>query len=276
MVIFSVALLITRNTMLTNKTILLTGANGGIGSEIAKILADEGAILVLVGLDKTGLEQLNQQLAGEHYTLQADISSSKDRNSILNFCQHLEQGVDILINSAGIGQFSLFNDMDEDHIAAIININLTSTLLLTQALLPLLLARPKAQVINVGSILGSIGFPGSTVYCATKFGIRGFSEALRRELLDTAVSVRYFAPRATKTAINNNSVVAMNTALGTKMDSAEYVAQQLVAFIKTKNANKFLGWPEKLFVRINSVLPAVVEKSIFKQLPIIKRYLRGE
>ena len=222
------------------------------------------------------LEQLNQQLAGEHYTLQADISSSKDRNSILNFCQHLEQGVDILINSAGIGQFSLFNDMDEDHIAAIININLTSTLLLTQALLPLLLARPKAQVINVGSILGSIGFPGSTVYCATKFGIRGFSEALRRELLDTAVSVRYFAPRATKTAINNNSVVAMNTALGTKMDSAEYVAQQLVAFIKTKNANKFLGWPEKLFVRINSVLPAVVEKSIFKQLPIIKRYLRGE
>lgn len=261
--------------MFTNKTIILTGANGGIGSEIAKLLSKEGATLVLVGLDETDLQQLNQQLGGQHHIIQADISISEDRQSIVSFCQHLKDGVDIVINNAGVGQFSLFEDMDENQISSIIIINLSSTILLTQSLLPLLLTRPRAQIINIGSILGSIGFPGSTIYCASKFGIRGFTEALRRELMDTEISIRYFAPRATNTAINTDKVVAMNNELSTKMDSAEQVAIKLVAFLKTDKASEYLGWPEKLFVIINSVLPSMVEKSLLNKLPIIKRYLQG-
>ena len=261
--------------MFTNKTIVLTGANGGIGSEIATLLSKAGAILVLVGLDEMGLQQLNQRLGGQHHTIQADISTSEGRQSIVTFCQHLKEGVDIVINNAGVGQFSLFEDMDEAQIWAIITINLSSTILLTQTLLPLLLTRPRAQIINIGSILGSIGFPGSTVYCASKFGIRGFTEALRRELMDTKIAIRYFAPRATNTTINTDKVVAMNNELGTKMDSAQQVAIELVAFLKGDKPSQYLGWPEKLFVRINSVLPGIVDKSLLKQLPIIKRYLHG-
>mgnify|MGYP000394347365 CR=1 FL=1 len=259
--------------MLQNKTILLTGANGGIGSEVAKLLSDKGAKLVLVGLDETSLQLLNAELGGHHTVIEADISSEDDRKQVVSRCQQLEQGIDILINNAGIGQFSLFQDTAQDHVAAIININLTSTILLTQALLPVLSVRPSAQIVNIGSILGSIGFPGSTVYCASKFAIRGFSEALRRELSDTNITVRYFAPRATNTTINNDKVVAMNNELGTKMDSAGFVASELVEFLATKTTSKYLGWPEKLFVRINSVLPSIVESSINKQLSIIKRYL---
>ena len=259
--------------MLKNKTILLTGANGGIGSEVAKLLAEEGAKIVLVGLNEASLQSLNVKLGGYHHVIEADISNADDRKQIVNRCLELESGIDIVINNAGIGQFSLFQNMNEEHISAIININLTSTLLLTQSLLPLLSTRPTAQIINIGSILGSIGFPGSTVYCASKFAIRGFSEALRRELGDTNITVRYFAPRATNTAINNEEVVAMNNELGTAMDSAEHVAIELLEFLKGNSASKYLGWPEKLFVKINSVLPNIVEKSILKQLPIIKRYL---
>jgi len=259
--------------MLSNKTVLLTGATGGIGSEIAKLLVDEGATLILIGREEARLQSLWHSLAGRHHLIQADISTAAGRKEILNYCQQLEQDVDIVINNAGIGQFSLFDELDEDALASIININLTSTMLLTQTLLPSLLAQPRAQVINIGSILGSIGLPGSTVYCASKFGLRGFSEALRRELLDTSVSVRYFAPRATKTDMNNDQVVALNEELGTKMDSASYVAKQLVSFINTNSTNYYLGWPEKLFVKINSLLPSIVEKSIFKQLPIFKLYL---
>jgi len=259
--------------MLKNKTVLLTGANGGIGSEVASLLSNEGVKLVLVGLDETSLQLLNAELGGQHTVIQADISSSDDRKRISTDCQQLEQGIDILINNAGIGQFSLFEEMDPDHIAAIININLTSTILLTQALLAVLSARPSAQIVNIGSILGSIGFPGSTVYCASKFAIRGFSEALRRELSDTNIAVRYFAPRATNTTINNNNVVAMNNELGTKMDSPELVASELVKFLNGNASSHYLGWPEKLFVKINSVLPSIVEDSINKQLSIIKRYL---
>jgi len=259
--------------MLKNKTVLLTGANGGIGSETAISLSDAGAKLVLVGLDETLLQILNAELGGQHTVVEADISSADDRMRIVNVCQQLEQGIDIVINNAGIGQFSLFQDLEQEHVAAIININLTSTILLTQVLLPELLTRPSAQIINIGSILGSIGFPGSSVYCASKFAIRGFSEALRRELNDTNIAIRYFAPRATNTTINNDNVIAMNNELGTKMDSADWVAAELVNFLNNTMAIKYLGWPEKLFVKINSVLPRIVERSINKQLSIIKRYL---
>lgn len=259
--------------MFANKTIVLTGSNGGIGSEIAKKLAAEGAILVLVGLDEKRLEEQQQALIGEHFVIQADISTDKGRKAIFEQCEALENGIDMLINNAGVGQFSLFLKMSSEQIAKIININLTSTLLLSQALLPLLLSRSQAQIVNMGSTFGSIGYPGSTVYCASKFGIRGFSEALNRELDDTSVSVSYFAPRATKTKINSESAVEMNTALGTKMDTAEQVACAFISFLKKQQKHYYMGWPEKLFVRINSILPSVVDKSIVKQLPIIKRYL---
>jgi len=259
--------------MLKNKTILLTGANGGIGTEIAKLLSEQGAMLILAGLNQPELEALNHQLGGKHAVVEADIASEQGRQSILSVCEQDNINLDIVLNNAGVGQFSLLADMNEAAVTRIIDINLTSTILLSQALLPLLLARPRAEIINIGSILGSIGFPGSTVYCASKFGIRGFTEALRRELLDTSISVRYFAPRATKTAINNDDVVSMNNELGTKMDEAEHVAKQLVSFLKESTSNKFLGFPENLFIRINSILPGIVDKSIYKQLPIIKRYL---
>ncbi|NOQ76669.1 MAG: SDR family oxidoreductase [Methylococcaceae bacterium] len=259
--------------MLADKTILITGASGGIGSEVAKRLSEEGAILVLVGRDEVSLGKLNEMLGSNHHIIQADISHAADRNSIMEYCQNLDGGIDILINNAGIGQFSLFRDMGEDEVTSIITTNLTSTVLLTQCLLPTLLSRPEPQIVNVGSILGSIGLPGSTIYCASKFGLRGFSEALRRELLDTSLAVRYFAPRATKTAINNDRVTALNGELGTKMDTVESVADALISFLKSSTTSQYLGWPEKIFVKINSVLPGVVEKSIAKQLIIFKRYL---
>ncbi|MFW5426244.1 MAG: SDR family oxidoreductase [Methylophagaceae bacterium] len=259
--------------MIANKTILLTGSNGGIGSEIAKKLAAGGATLVLVRREETGLEEQLKSLAGSHHAIPADISTEQGRQTIFEHCDALDNGLDILINNAGVGQFSLFSEMSSDQIAKIISINLTSTMLLTQQLLPLLINKTEAKIINVGSILGSIGFPGSTVYCASKFGIRGFSEALNRELDDTPVSVSYFAPRATKTAINSDRVVAMNHELDTKMDTAEQVASAFISFLKSQQSRHYMGWPEKLFVRINSVLPGIVDKSIIKQLPIIKRYL---
>ncbi|MBL1320883.1 MAG: SDR family oxidoreductase [Methylophaga sp.] len=259
--------------MIANKTIVLTGSNGGIGSEIAKKLAEEGATLVLVGLDKDDLEQQLKSLTGSHHAIPADISMEQGRQAIFDYCDSLANGIDMLINNAGIGQFSLFSETSSELIAKIIGINLTSTMLLTQALLPLLQHRSEANIVNMGSIFGSIGFPASTVYCASKFGIKGFSEALSRELADTSVSVSYFAPRATKTAINSVQVEKMNDELGTKMDSPEQVASAFVDFLKKRQSRFYMGWPEKLFVRINSILPSIVDKSIIKQLPIIKRYL---
>mgnify|MGYP001118585721 CR=1 FL=1 len=256
-----------------HKTILLTGASGGIGTAIAKQMNEQGATLMLVGRELDKLNKLKASLGQRHVTIQADIANKVGRECVVEACQKVDHGVDIVINNAGIGQFDLFEQISEEKISQIINVNLSSTLLLTHALLPLLQKKGEAQIINIGSTFGSIGFPGFSVYSASKFAIRGFSEALRRELKGSNICVQYFAPRATKTPINNVYIDAMNKELGSAVDKPEEVAKQLLSFMQTHNRQYFVGWPEKLLVRINGLLPGLVESSIVKKLPRIKHYL---
>tara|TARA_R110002074_G_scaffold170005_2_gene331923 strand:- start:53833 stop:54633 length:801 start_codon:yes stop_codon:yes gene_type:complete len=262
--------------MLKNKVIVLTGAGGGIGSALAQVLSKAGASLILVGRDQQKLDGINQQLDTKHNILIADIATTEGRQAIAAHCQQLDTGIHMLINNAGIGAFKSFETMDSSEVATMININLSSTILLTQVLLPLLNAQAEAQIINIGSAFGSIGFPGFAVYSASKFGLRGFTEALSRELKDGPVSVRYFAPRATKTLLNDSCVEALNQALKTPVDSPERVADEFLSFLQSKSLRYFVGWPEKLFARINGVFPSLVDSAIGKQLPIIKRCLSKE
>jgi len=137
----------------------------------------------------------------------------------------------------------------------------------------LLKNEPKAEIINTGSIFGYIGYPAFTAYCASKFGLRGFTQALKRELSDTKVNVRYFAPRATKTTFNSNNISEMNLKLGNAMDSPEKVADKFMIFLTHNNYQKKIGLKESFFVLINKVFPKLTDIVIGKQLPVIKQYL---
>ena len=134
----------------------------------------------------------------------------------------------------------------------------------------------RSLVVNLGSTFGSIGYPGFSAYCASKFALRGFSEALRRELADTEMKVLYIAPRATRTSMNSAQVVAMNDELNVAMDDPLEVADQVAQAIIREREELYLGWPEKLFVRLNSLLPRVVDQALRKQLPIIQRFARNK
>jgi short-subunit dehydrogenase len=258
---------------IANKTILLTGASGGIGCAIATALSECGARLILVGRDNKTLSQLNQSLGGQHLDCVADISTQTGRNAIMTFCENEVSQIDVVINNAGVSHFGSFEHMDSSLLEKIIHTNLISQMLLCQAFLALLKTFPKSEIINIGSTFGSIGYPGFTVYCASKFGLRGFSEALNRELSDTPISIRYFAPRTTQTAFNTEQVIDMNKALGNGMDSPEQVAEAFIAFLGHSRHRAFLGWPEKLFVRLNGLLPTLIDQAIAKKLNVIKRYL---
>jgi len=259
---------------LSNKHIVLTGAGGGLGSAIAYELSSAGAIIILVDRNREQLEQLNHQLGGQHHCICIDLCDDEQRQELITFCQSLGQGIDMLINNAGISDFSLLANNTPARISDIVSVNLISPIQLCNEFLPLLSAQSSAMIVNVGSSFGSIGFPGFSIYSSTKFGLRGFTESLRRELADTMITVKYFAPRAAKTAINNDKVVAMNTELGSKMDPPAEVASQFIQFICSSRCHSYyVGWPEKLFIKINSLLPSLVDKSIIKNLPIIKRYL---
>ena len=111
---------------------------------------------------------------------------------------------------------------------AVLQANLLAPMLLTQALLPHLRGQPRAQVVFVGSALGRIGLPGFSVYGASKSGLHGFAEALRRELAGTPVRVQILAPRSTRTDFNGPAVDAYNRATGTAMDRPEVVAEALL------------------------------------------------
>lgn len=259
-------------------TFVLTGANGGIGTAIAEALAEQGACLLLMGVDEPSLLNLRDRLrrvfhGGKHEAVAADLTTPKGLATALDACRSMPKGIDGLINSAGIADFALLENLTSSRLQLAIQINLLAPMQLTQALLPLLRKRKESAIINMGSTFGSIGYPGFATYCASKAGLRGFTEAMRRELADTNVQVHYLAPRAVDTPINSPAVVAMNGELGNATDSPETVANEVVRLLQCKRSSwSFIGWPEKLFVRVNGVFPRVVDKSIRKQLATIKQF----
>lgn len=253
--------------------VVITGATGGIGREIVKRLDKKSELIILVGLTKNSLDDLKKELQTKRvFIIEGDISEPHVREQIKNLAKR-EGGINLLINNAGVGDYFMFEDQNPDLVIDILDINLKAPMLLTQSLLPLLKNEPKAEIINTGSIFGYIGYPGFTAYCASKFGLRGFTQALRRELSDTKVNVRYFAPRATKTNFNTNNITEMNIKLGNAMDSPEKVADKFMTFLTHTNYQKKIGLKESFFVFINKVFPKLPDIAISKQLPIIKKYL---
>lgn len=251
--------------MYNNKVILLTGAGGGIGAAIAKELSQLGAQLILVGRHQESLEVVKSKLQGQHDVLVADISTTAGRQVIVAHCEQREGGLDMLINNAGVSAFTRFETMSEEKVASVININLTSTMLLTQKLLPLLQAKGSAQIVNIGSAFASLAFAGFTVYSASKYGLKGFTEALRRELHGGTVDVRYFAPRGTKTPFNDANAEALNVAIKANIDTPEKVAIEFAEFLQSNKARHFVGWQERLFGRLNGLFPGLIDKALAGQ-----------
>lgn len=255
---------------------VITGATGGIGQAIAKALHERGHPLLLVGRRESTLRHLAAELCR---TGQAaveiqvcDLTQASDRTALLDRCFTLSGPPALWINNAGVSAFGLFAQQDEARMAELVTVNVSSTLQLTAALLARVNPAQDLQVINIGSTFGSIGYPGFATYAATKFALRGWSEALAREYADSAIRIRYFAPRATRTAINTAAVMALNEELGVHMDEPEVVANALMNFIEGDRQEYLLGWPEKFFAWLNRVFPALVSRALTKQLPIIRMH----
>ncbi|MFZ5503626.1 MAG: SDR family oxidoreductase [Pseudomonadota bacterium] len=247
--------------------ILVTGAAGGIGRQLCWQLARKGAVLLLA--DRAG--EAADDLLGEINALGAQASVfptdllQVDAPDQLAAQVMQSGGVDILINLAGIMSFSLFQDETPESIERLWRVNVIAPMRLTRALLPSMLERNTGQIVNVGSVFGSIGFACFANYSANKFAVRGFSEALRRELDGSGVGVTYVAPRYTKTAINAGAVSRMAAALKMNMDEPELVAHHIVRAIEQSRKDYYIGFPECLFVRINAVLPRLVDRATRKQ-----------
>jgi short-subunit dehydrogenase len=247
---------------------ILTGASGGIGRAIAVALAPLCEELLLVGRDAPRLAESAAAAGPAARALVADLSTPQGRDSVRL------PGMNLLINSAGTGDFGWLERQDDATLERILETNAVAPMQLTRRLLPELARRPEAWIVNVGSIMGYLGYPGHAAYCASKFALRGFSEALRRELADGPVRVLYLAPRATRTAMNGPGVSALNAELGVAMDEPGVVARELLALLRRPARERLLGMPERLFARLNQVVPGLLDRALRRQLSTIRNHAR--
>ncbi len=262
---------------LNDKTILITGAAGGIGMRVTQRLVRAGAKVAMLDRNGDALEKIRLELAdapGEARAFPVDLLDRESRDEALRQAQQACGTFDLVINNAGMLSFRPFAEEDPVLLERMIQLNLATPMLIIRALLPDMLEKGQGRIVNIGSTFGSIGFGWFAAYSASKAGLRGLSEALRRELGGSGIGVSYIAPRAVRTPLNGDRVMRMAEATGMNMDDPEWVADQIVAAIEKGRKEVYLGFPESLFVRINALLPRLVDLAVAGQMRVMGKFAR--
>ncbi len=194
-------------------TAVVTGAASGIGAAVAHALAERGTDVVLLDRDAEGLASVAAELRAFHRgrtveTHVVDVSDDAALEAVADAVVAAHPHVDLLVNNAGVALAGLFEQMTLEEFEWVVGIDFRAPVRLTHHLLPALTNRPGAHVVNVSSIFGIVAPPGQTAYSASKFGLRGFSEALRSELRLHAAGVTTVHPGGIRTAIARNARAA--------------------------------------------------------------------
>ncbi len=254
---------------LNGKWILITGAGSGIGRALSFALSQEGAKLVLCGRRLDALEETQKSLpkGSESILLPIDITSSEDRQRLTDQIEKHCQTLDMLINNAGIVKPGELKDLSDKDLNNMLQTNLAAPIALTRDLLSLMTAG-QGHVVNIGSMFGDIAFPLFAAYSASKFGLRGFSDALRRELSPKGIGVTYVAPRATRTPAAND-FAHLEKAFDMTFDAPEAVAEHIVNGLKKDKNNIYPKGPERLFAFVQKICPRLIDKNLVSQFSVM-------
>ncbi|MCE9603572.1 MAG: SDR family NAD(P)-dependent oxidoreductase [Planctomycetia bacterium] len=256
-----------RHRRIHGSRIVVTGASGGIGLAIAEELARRGAKLVLNARREEVLQEIAGRLKAQEAEVEivaGDITDSAVRERLLVQAGERFGGLDILVNNAGIGTFGRFADSDAERLRRVMEVDFFSTVELTRTALPQLRAGVKPMVVNIASILGHRGIPYGTEYCAAKFAMRGFSEALRPELHKLGIDVLLVSPGTTKTRFFNN-VLKMDVELPWRKQTGggvtpEYVAQRTADAIERNKTEIIPSVSGALMVLANRLAPRLINR----------------
>jgi NAD(P)-dependent dehydrogenase (short-subunit alcohol dehydrogenase family) len=198
---------------LEDRVVIVTGASSGIGRAAAAAFAQRGAKVVLVARRLDLLHDLQRELAAERHTplvVAADVSLDTDLQAIVESTLAEYGRIDVLVNNAGVCYGGPIGDLTDDQLRGLMAINLYGPMRLTQLVLPVMLQQPSGpdgiygHIVNVSSMAGQIPLPGMTAYSATRRGLAGFTDALRRELVGSGVRVSNVFPTWTHTPMAAN------------------------------------------------------------------------
>ena len=196
-----------RGYKLRGRTAIVTGSAGGIGRAIAISLAKRGCNIALVDVNDKGLAE-TQQLIGDGVRVSKHHLDVSDRDAITSFPEQVlahHPGVDILVNNAGVAIGGTFEQASEEDFEWLMSVNFFGVVRMTRSFLPLLHKSDDARIVNISSIFGLVAPPEQTAYCAAKFAVKGFSDSLRNELLNSTVGVTTVHPGGVATRIAEDS-----------------------------------------------------------------------
>lgn len=169
--------------------VVITGAGSGLGSSLARKFSVMGYHVCLLGRTVEKLQKTAESLTNESSIFELDVSIKSEVSKVFHSIKEEVGEIDILINNAGTGTFDLTENIAEEAVHQMIDINLKGTIFCTQEVLPDMKKRNKGIIANIVSTAGIEGKVTESVYCASKFGVRGFSDSLFLELQDTQVKV---------------------------------------------------------------------------------------
>jgi NAD(P)-dependent dehydrogenase (short-subunit alcohol dehydrogenase family) len=195
---------------LAGRTALITGAGSGIGRAIAISLASRGCHVALADINQAGLAETARRLSAGVKVTQ-HVLDVTDKAAVATFPADIiaaHGGLDVLVNNAGVALGGSFEQVSEADFEWLFEINFWGVVRMTRAFLPLLRASPQARLVNLSSLYGLIAPGGQVAYAAAKFAVRGFSNALARELAGTSIGVTVVHPGGVATEIANNARAA--------------------------------------------------------------------
>jgi 3-oxoacyl-[acyl-carrier protein] reductase len=179
---------------LTGRKALVTGATGGIGGAIARMLHGQGATVALSGTRRGALDEVASSLGERVHVLEANLSDKDAVEDLVPAAEAAMDGLDILVNNAGITRDNLFLRMKDEEWDNVLAVNLTAAFRLSRAAVKGMMRRRYGRIVNIGSVVGSTGNPGQGNYAASKAGLIGLTKALAAEVASRNITVNCVAP----------------------------------------------------------------------------------
>lgn len=252
---------------LADKVVLITGASSGFGEDAARLFARAGCRIVLAARRLDRLQNLAESIqlhGGEALAIPVDITNRAEVELMVQSAMDLYGQIDILFNNAGIGRVDWFeNHAPGRDIDLLIHVNLIGLMQVTRSVLPHMIERRRGHIINMCSVAGLISPPLIASYSASKFGVRAFTDALRREVAPLGISVSgiYPGPAATEFGHHtgqNPAYQAVKKYFNVRMPS-EYVARRVLDVARRPRRSLVIPWWYRIVTTFDLLFPVVVD-----------------
>ena len=260
---------------LSYKNIIVTGATSGLGKSLSKILAKQESNLMLVARSKEKLLELKNSIENKLSKIEIldlDLSEKESPKKIYDFSLNFFEHIDVIINNAGIGYNCFVTNVDQNITLEVFQTNFFSIVEINKLFLPLMIKRNQGSIVNISSFAGKKSLPTNSIYCASKFALEAYTEALRCELKTTNINIINVRPSF---LYNTNFFKGkfVNAELGSNFEkkikatskmSSDIAAKKILKSILKKSRDLNLSFLGKILIILNPVIPNLIDTLIFQ------------